>query len=46
MEEMFTVYSTLAETTVFQGTKEQCNEYKSKHENSDNALYVLSQGKQ
>ena len=42
MEEKFNVFSTLADTTVFSGTKAECEDYKKKHENNDNSLYILS----
>ena len=42
MEEKFNVFSTLADTTVFSGTKVECEDYKKKCENNDNSLYILS----
>lgn len=42
MEEKFNVFSTLADTTVFSGTKTECEDYKKKHENNDNLLYIMS----
>jgi len=42
MEEKFYVFSTLADTVVFAGTKAECEDYKEKHENNDNLLYILS----
>ena len=41
--EKFKVFSTLAEGIVFEGTKPECEEYKSKYEHSDNSLYILKQ---
>lgn len=35
------VYSSLAETVVFVGTEDECKNYKQKHENNDNSLYIL-----
>lgn len=35
------VFSTLADTVVFSGTQEECEDYKRKHENDDNTLYIL-----
>lgn len=37
----FKVFSMLADTVVCTGTKQQCEEYKQKHENDDNSLYIL-----
>ena len=42
MEEKFNVFSTLADTIVFSGTKSECEDYKKKHESDDNSLYTLS----
>lgn len=42
MEEKFRVFSTLADTTVFSGTKAECEDYKKKYETDDNSLYILS----
>lgn len=42
MEEKFNVFSTLADTIVFSGTKAECRDYKKKHENNNNSLYILS----
>ena len=42
MEEKFNVFSTLADTIVFSGTKAKCEDYKKKYENNDNSLYILS----
>ena len=42
MEEKFNVFSTLADITVFSGTKSECEDYKKKHENDDNSLDILS----
>ena len=41
MEEKFRVFSTLADTAIFSGTKAECEDYKKKHETDDNSLYVL-----
>lgn len=40
---MFYVFSMLADTTVFTGTKEECKKYKLQHEHKDDSLYILRQ---
>lgn len=40
MDKKFHVFSTLADTTVFSGTREECEDYKGSHENNDNSLYI------
>ena len=42
MEEKFNVFSTLADTVVFTGTKEECENYKKEHETDDNSLYLVN----
>lgn len=41
MEEQTKVFSALADTIVFSGTRAECENYKKKHENNDNSLYIL-----
>lgn len=40
-EQKFKVFSMLADTVVYTGTKSECEDYKKKHENSDNSLYII-----
>ena len=42
MEEKFNVFSMLADIIVFSGSLRECEDYKKKHENNDNSLYILS----
>lgn len=39
--EQFKVFSMLADTVVFSGTKEQCDDYVTSHSNSDDSLYTI-----
>ena len=41
MEKVFKVFSTLADTTVFSGTKQECKDYRQKHEHDYNSLYII-----
>ena len=41
MDEKFKIFSTLADTTVFSGTKSECENYKNEHESKDNSLYIV-----
>ena len=40
MENPFYVFSMLADTTVFTGTKAECENYKKSHETIDDSLYI------
>lgn len=40
-EQKFKVFSMLADTIVCTGTKSRCEDYKRKHENDDNSLYIM-----
>ena len=42
MEPKFKVFSMLADVVVFTGTKAECEDYKKKHENNDNSVYIVS----
>lgn len=41
MEETFYVFSMLADTTVFTGTKADCENYKKEHETIDDSMYII-----
>lgn len=41
MEPKFKVFSMLADTVVFTGTKAECEDYKKVNEHDDDSLYIL-----
>lgn len=40
MEQKFNVFSMLADTIVFTGTKSECENYKRTHECADDSMYI------
>lgn len=41
MEPKFNVFSMLADTVVFTGTKAECENFKKVYEHDDNSLYII-----